>query len=79
MVLPTARHRCDIFSKEAVLPACAMMRNGPRQRVTRFGVILEYNERFDLILIMLFVIIKQNRCSKFRVKKCLPIFVRQMI
>ena len=37
-VLPTARDRCDISSKRAVLPAGAMTWRWPRQLVTRLGV-----------------------------------------
>ena len=38
-VSPTTRHRCEISSKEAVLPAGAIDGDGPPKLVTRFGVI----------------------------------------
>ena len=38
-VLPAARHRCDISLKEAVLPGRKDAEMGPRQLVTRFGVL----------------------------------------
>ena len=38
-VLPTACQRCNISSKEAVLPQLNNAEMGPRQLVTRFDVI----------------------------------------
>ena len=39
IVLPTTRHRCDIFSKGAVLLGRSDVKMCPRQFVTRFGVL----------------------------------------
>ena len=38
-VLPTARHRCDISSKGAVLPGRNDAEMGPRKFGARFGII----------------------------------------
>ena len=50
-VLPTARHRCDISSKGAVLPARNDASMGPVNLLNASAYYSEYNERFDLFLI----------------------------
>ena len=46
-VLPTARHRCDISSKEAVFPGCNDAETGPANSLHASAYYSEYNERFD--------------------------------
>ena len=48
-VLPTARHRCDISSNEAVLPGRNDAEMGPANSLHASAYYSEYNERFDLI------------------------------
>ena len=49
-VLPTARHRCDISSQEAVLPGYNDAEMGPANSLQASAYYtVEYNERFDLI------------------------------
>ena len=48
-VLPTARHRCDISSKEAVLPGRNDAEMGPANSLHASAYYSEYNERFDLM------------------------------
>ena len=48
-VLPTARHRCDISSKGAVLPGRNDAEMGPANSLHTSAYYSEYNERFDLI------------------------------
>ena len=50
-VLPTARHRCDISSKEAVLPGRNDSEMDPANSLHASGYYSEYNERFDFDLI----------------------------
>ena len=49
--LPTARHHCDILSKEAVLLGCNDAKMGPANLLQASAFYSEYNERFDLIFI----------------------------
>ena len=48
-VLPTARHRCNISSKGAVLPGRNDAELGPANSLHASAYYSEYNERFDLI------------------------------
>ena len=48
-VLPTARHRCDISSKGAVLRERNDAEMGPANSLHAPAYYSEYNERFDLI------------------------------
>ena len=48
-VLPTARHRCNISSKEAVLPWRNDAEMGPFNSLHALAYYSEYNQRFDLI------------------------------
>ena len=48
--LSTARHRCDISSKGAVLPGRNYAEMGPANSLHASAYYSEYNERFDLIL-----------------------------
>ena len=45
-VLPTARHRCNISSKEAVLPGHNGAEMGPANLLHASAYYSEYNERF---------------------------------
>ena len=47
-VLPTARHLCDISSKEAVLPGRNDTEMGLANLLHALAYYCEYNERFDL-------------------------------
>ena len=47
-VLPTARHRCDIFSKAAVLPWRNDAEMGPANSLHASAYYSECNKRFDL-------------------------------
>ena len=47
-VLPTARHRCDISSKEAVLSGRNDAEMGPANSLHASAYYSEYNERFFL-------------------------------
>ena len=47
-VLPTARHRCDISSKGAVLPGRNDAEMGPANSLHASAYYSEYNKRFDL-------------------------------
>ena len=47
-VLPTARHRCDISSKGAVLLGRNDAEMGPAKSLHASAYYSEYNERFDL-------------------------------
>ena len=49
-VLPTARHRCNISSKEAALPGRNDAEMGPANSLHASAYYSEYNKRFDLIL-----------------------------
>ena len=51
-VLPTAHHRCGIYSKGAVLPGCNDAEMDPANSLHASVYYSEYNERFDLILCM---------------------------
>ena len=53
-VLPTARHRCDIFSKEAVFPGRNDAEKGPANSLHALAYYSEYNERFDWFWVYLF-------------------------
>ena len=54
-VLPTARHRCNISLKGAVLPGRNDAEMGPANSLHASAFYSEYNKRFDLIdLIFLF-------------------------
>ena len=46
-VLPTARHRCDISSKEAVLPGRNDAEMGPATSLHVSAYYSEYNKRKD--------------------------------
>ena len=46
-VLPTARHRCDISSKGAVLPGRNDAEMGPDNSLHASAYYSEYNERLD--------------------------------
>ena len=48
-VLPTAYHRCDIFSKRAVLPGRNDAEMGPANSLHDSTYHSEYNKRFHLI------------------------------
>ena len=48
-VLPTARHRCDIFSKGAGLPGHNDAEMGPANSFHASAYYSEYNERFDFM------------------------------
>ena len=48
-VLPTARHRCGISSKGAVLPGRNDAEMGPANSLHASAYYSEYNERFDLM------------------------------
>ena len=48
-MLPTARYRCDISSKGAVLPGRNDAEMGPANSLHASAYYSEYNERFDLI------------------------------
>ena len=48
-VLPTARHRCDISLKGAVLPGRNDAEMGPANSLHASAYYSEYNEGFDLI------------------------------
>ena len=48
-VLPTARHRCDIFSKGAVEPGRKNAEMGPANSLHASAYYSEYNERFNLM------------------------------
>ena len=61
-MLPTARHRCDISSKEAVLPRRNDAETGPANSLHASAYYSEYNERFDLIWFSV-IIIKIPNCS----------------
>ena len=50
IVLPTARHRCDISSKGAVLPGRNDAEMGPANSLHASAYDSEYTERFDLII-----------------------------
>ena len=50
-VLPTARHRCDISSKEAVLPWRNDAKMGPANSLHASAYYSDYKKIFDLILI----------------------------
>ena len=52
IVLPTARHRCDISSEGAVLSGRNDAEMGPANSFHASAYYSEYNERFDLILCM---------------------------
>ena len=60
--LPTARHRCNIFSKRAALAAGAMMRRWLRKLVTRFRKYVQNKKDmiFLLQLTPIFVIHKNT-------------------
>ena len=62
-MLPTAGHRCDISSKEAVLPGQNDAEMGPANSLHALTYYSEYNERFDLIL-NIFVIGQQTFSTK---------------
>ena len=49
-VLPTARHRCDISSKGAVLPGHNDAEMGPANSLHVSAYYSKYNEGFDLTL-----------------------------
>ena len=49
-VLPTARHRCNISSKGAVLPRRNDAEMGPTNSLHASAYYREYNERFDFDL-----------------------------
>ena len=51
-VLPTARHRCGISSKGAVLPGCNDAEIGPANLLHASAYYSKYNERFDLIWLL---------------------------
>ena len=48
-MVPTARHRCDISSKEAVLPGRNNAEMGPANLLQASAYYIKYNERLDLI------------------------------
>ena len=48
-VLPTARHRCDISSKGAVLPRRNDAEMGPDNSLHALALCSKYNKKFDLI------------------------------
>ena len=48
-VLPTARHRCDIYSKGAVLPGRNEVEMDPANSLHASAYYSEYIERFDLL------------------------------
>ena len=50
-VLPTARHRCDIFSKGTVSPGRNDAEMAPTNLLHVSAYYSEYNERFDFNLI----------------------------
>ena len=52
-VLPTARHRCDISSKGAVLPGRNDAEMGPANSLHASAYYSEYNERFDFNLCLI--------------------------
>ena len=47
-MFPTDSHRCNIFSKEAVLPRRIETEVGPANSLHASAYYSEYNERFDL-------------------------------
>ena len=50
-VLPTARHRCDISAKVAVLPGTTTWKWAPTNSIHALAYYSKCNERFDLIFI----------------------------
>ena len=48
VLLPTARHRCDISSKGSVLPGRNDAEMGPANSLLTSAYYSKYNERFDL-------------------------------
>ena len=48
-VFPTARHRCDISSKVAVLPGHNDAEMGPANSLHASAYYSDYNQKFDLI------------------------------
>ena len=53
-VLPTARHRCEISSKGAVLPGRNDAEKGPANSLHASAYYNEYNERFDFDFDLMF-------------------------
>ena len=50
--LPTARHRCDFSLKEAVLPGRNDTEMAPANYLHASAYYSEYNERFDLVVML---------------------------
>ena len=66
--LPTARHRCDISSKEALLIGRKDAEMGPANSLHSLAYYDEYNERFDLIWITFCTFLEpfeKNKLPKF--------------
>ena len=73
-VLPTARHRCDISSKEAVLPGRNDAEMGPANSLHASAYYSKYNKRFDWFDLNNFIISnaktdKNDQASKQRKQK----------
>ena len=48
-VLPTVRHRCNISSKEVVLPGRNDAEMGPANSLHASAYYCEFNKRFDIV------------------------------
>ena len=70
VLLPTARHRCDISSKEAVLPGRNDAEMGLANSLHASAYYSEYNERLDFIYCMFVTLNKRFRqcCYQNKIK-----------
>ena len=75
-VLPTARHRCDISSKEAVLAGRNDAEMGPANSLHASAYYSECNERFDFDLAFRYQIFEQNMASQM-LNECFKISVSE--